>query len=520
VRRAAAIAAAILLIGALYLLAGRRAAGEAGLPLDDAWIHARLARSLAQGRGFGFNPGEHSAASSAPLWTLLLAVPAAAGLPFPWAAYLVGIGTTAALAAVAYRLAARVTSDREAGLLCGLLIVGTHPFPWAGLSGMETNLAATLVLGTILAAFDGRTRASLGFAAAAGMVRPELAALPTFVLVDSLLRMRPFSKAAALGSTLGCAGASFAPFLLDRMLTGLWLPGSFQAKVGRHGVLSAVLEGRTDLVPGIVVSNPSLYLVPLLAALLRDNGALLLLAPIGFRRFLERRPGTHLPWMIGLLLPSVMAIAAPFGGPLFHEQRYIAPIVATMVVSGGIGLFALPGRLSGRGIRRATIGVIVALSAWGTWTGMDRYAREVKNITDMQMHIGRWLRERPGGPGTIATNDIGAIGYATEAPILDLTGLASPEIIPYLRPAIPAAAGRGWNGASEAGLLEFLRARKPDYVVLFPSWYPSRFFQDALGEAILRVDLEDNLICGDRTMIVYCPGWGAGVPWKDATSGD
>ena len=80
--------------------------------------------------------------------------------------------------------------------------------------------------------------------------------------------------------------------------------------------------------------------------------------------------------------------------------------------------------------------------------------------------------------------------------------------------------GRGWNGASEAGLLEFLRARKPDYVVLFPSWYPSRFFQDGLGEAILRVDLEDNLICGDRTMIVYRPGWGAGVPWKDATSGD
>src|SRR5439155_18081616 len=140
-------------------------------------------------------------------------------------------------------------------------------------------------------------------------------------------------------------------FLLDRILTGLWLPGSFQAKVGRHGVLAAVLEGRPGVVPGLVVSNSFLYLAPLLKGLLRDNGALLLLAPLGFRRFLARRPGTHLPWMIGLLLPSVMAIAAPFGGPLFHEQRYITPIVATMVVSGGIGLFALPERLSGRGIR-------------------------------------------------------------------------------------------------------------------------------------------------------------------------
>src|SRR2546422_2933880 len=127
--------------------------------------------------------------------------------------------------------------------------------------------------------------ASLGFAAAAGMVRPELALLPTFVLTDSLLRIRPFSKIGVLGSTLGAAGASMAPFLLNRILTGLWLPGSFQAKVGRHGVLAALIDGRTDLVPGIVVSNPSLYLVPLLAALLHDNGALLLLAPAGFRRF-------------------------------------------------------------------------------------------------------------------------------------------------------------------------------------------------------------------------------------------
>ena len=85
---------------------------------------------------------------------------------------------------------------------------------------METSLATTLVLGAILTALDGRTGASLGFAAAAGMVRPELALLPTFVLTDSLLRIRPLSKTGALGSTLGAAGASMAPFLLNRICPG------------------------------------------------------------------------------------------------------------------------------------------------------------------------------------------------------------------------------------------------------------------------------------------------------------
>jgi arabinofuranosyltransferase len=520
VKHAAAVTLAILIIGALYVLAAGRAAGEAGLPLDDSWIHARLARNLADGRGFAFNPGQPSAASSAPLWTLLLSMPTAAGLPFPWGAYLVGLVATAALAAGGHRLAGRITGDRGAALLCALLLIGTHPFPWVSLSGMEASLAAALVLWILLAACADRNRTSLGLAAAAGCVRPELVLLPAIVLADALYRTRPFPKTRALATTLGAALATVAPLALNRVLTGLWLPGSFQAKVGRHGLLAALLEGRTDVVPGIVVSNPSLYLVPLLTALLRDNGALLLLAPLGIRRFFAGGPRTHLPWIIALLLPCAVAIVAPFGGPGFHEQRYIAPIVATIVVSGCIGLFTLSGPLTGRGLRRAAIGVVVALSAWGSWSGMERYAREVKDITDMQMRIGRWLRDRPGGPGTIATNDIGAIGYVTSAPILDLTGLASPEVIPYLRRTAPdAAAGRGWNGASEAGLLDFLRARRPDYVVIFPSWYPSRFFQERLGEVIYRVDLEDNLICGDRTMIVFRPDWGATVRGAGATSG-
>ena len=94
-------------------------------------------------------------------------------------------------------------------------------------------------------------------------------------------------------------------------------------------------------------------------------------------------------------------------------------------------------------------------------------------------------------------------------------------MIPYLRRTGRAsAARRGWNGASEAGLLEFLRERRPDYVVVFPSWYPSRFFQESLGEAIYRVDLDDNLICGDRTMIVYRPDWKSAPLEGGAISGD
>src|SRR5581483_2869393 len=66
---------------ALFIHAERRIAGHWGLPLDDSWIHLRLAANLAAGRGFGINPGEPLAASTAPLWTVALAGLLVLGVP-------------------------------------------------------------------------------------------------------------------------------------------------------------------------------------------------------------------------------------------------------------------------------------------------------------------------------------------------------------------------------------------------------------------------------------------------------
>ena len=502
-----AFALALCLAGA-HVAVARWIAGAAGFPLDDAWIHARLARSLAEGRGFSFNPGEPAAVSSAPLWTLLVSVPAAAAIPFPWAAYLAGAAGATALSLLGFRLAERATGDRKAALLCAALLLGTHPFPWSIASGMEPAFAAALVLATLLAALSGRIGIGFLLASAAGLARPELCLMPGFVLLDALCRLRWPGPQRIARLSLAALAATAAPFLIDRFLTGKYVSAALAAKVGRHGVIAAFGEGRADLVPSILAANLPLYLVPLLRALARDNVALLVLAPIGLWRLAASRRGSHLAWMVFILLPIAVAVLAPFGGPEFHEQRYIGPVVAIMVVAGCVAWAAIPTAPPAQGLRLAALVLVAALSAWSGAAGLLRYAHEVKDINEMQVKIGRWLLERPGGPGTIATNDIGAIGFVTGVPILDLTGLATPEVVPYLRrPPSPGSSNRGWNGASESGLLEFLRVRRPDYVAIFPGWYPSRFFREALGQEVFRVDLDDNVICGDRSMIVYRPKW-------------
>ena len=69
---------------------------------------------------------------------------------------------------------------------------------------------------------------------------------------------------------------------------------------------------------------------------------------------------------------------------------------------------------------------------------------------------GLGLMLRRFGFRTVLT--IGALGYFTRRPLLDLAGLISPEVIPFIR--------------DEARIRTFIRERGAGYAILFPDWYP------------------------------------------------
>ncbi len=499
------LAAAITLIAATAgVTRAIVAAGEPGFPLDDAWIHVRLAQHAAAGDGLHFNLGQPAATATAPLWPLLLAVADRIGLGTPWASYACGVGASLLLAWSAGRFVSRAIGDPAAGAATAVLIVSTHPFPWLSISGMEATLAAALTILTVEAASTARTGMAFFLAALAAATRPELLILPPLIVVATAFRK--WNQASFLLMAMGAAAACAAPFALNRVTAGAWLAGSLSAKVGQHGVLAALVAGSPRSIPGIVMTNVPEYARTAARALWADNGLLLALALPGV--ILLARRGAYLLLIALVALPVAMATLAPFGGADFHEQRYLAPLAALIFVSGCAALAAAAARAGGGLLLLGTLAAL-ALSGFGSWRALERYAVEVKNITEMQVAVARWLASTREGPGLVATNDIGAIGALTSAPILDLTGLASPDILPYLRQK-PEAGRRnlGWNGANEAALLTALRERRPNFVALFPSWYPSPEFQRPLGEPVFRVDLKDNLICGDRTMLVFKPDWG------------
>ena len=160
--------AAVILASAAGLavcLTGSWAAGHVGFPLDDAWIHQTYARNLVAYGQWAFVPGRPSSGSTAPLWTLLLAVGYALRLPYRAWTYALGGLCLVGTAILSSRLAERLWANRSGqvpradaqgpiapstpwppGLVVGLAVALEWHLLWAAASGMETLLFALLAL--------------------------------------------------------------------------------------------------------------------------------------------------------------------------------------------------------------------------------------------------------------------------------------------------------------------------------------------------------------------------------------
>ena len=58
----------------------------------------------------------------------------------------------------------------------------------------------------------------------------------------------------------------------------------------------------------------------------------------------------------------------------------------------------------------------------------------------------------------VAAHDIGALGYYYDRPLIDLAGLVTPDVIPFMR--------------DQGRLRDYVLSRGTTLVVFFPDWYP------------------------------------------------
>jgi hypothetical protein len=435
-----------------YLFASSRVL-KIGFPLDDAWIHQTYARNLGMRGEWAFIPGQPSAGSTAPLWSLLLAVGYMLRIPYLVWTYLLGGLSLLGLALCGEALLrSYIPAWRSVFPLAALFLIGEWHMTWAAVSGMETLLAGMLILLVLWVVSRAQGRAWLAAGLLIGVsiwVRPDGITLLgpaafTLLLTEENLRKHLKNFAWLAGGFL----LLFLPYLIFNLAVqgSLW-PNTFYAKQAEYAVLrqtSLLIRFWDEIKLPLVGSG--MFLLP------------------GFLSFTwnavrDRRWAAvgAVIWFLGYGL--LYALRLPV---IYQYGRYFMPAMPVYFVIGLAGTIHLVGWLR-TGRLRWLLGRVWLLSGAVVWVaffviGAGRYAQDVAIIETEMVSAAQWVAANTEPGALVAAHDIGAMGYFSNRKLLDLAGLVSPEVIPFIR--------------DEAHLARWLDAQGTSYLVVFAGWYP------------------------------------------------
>ncbi|HSN77627.1 MAG TPA: hypothetical protein VL334_21345 [Anaerolineae bacterium] len=524
------VALAVMVLLALfglgyYWIQALRQVNGFGFPLDDSWIHLQIARNLASGHGWSYNPGEPTGAATAPLWVLAIAPLFYLGGDVTLWVRAFGILLYLASILLVANVATLASGDRRVGIVAGVLAAAQPAFIWAALSGMETTLYLLLFLLSLRSLFliEQRGRlaayASTGWLALAGWARPELWALLPLFWGYMLWRRRDLSvghwwvHAAIALLAIG----SFALFNM-----ALWNHPTPTTLAAKRAHLRSSSQGASVTALRVWASH---FFANIDLTLRSQNSVLLTCMAAGLL-LIQRRPivGKRLLLCLGIVVVGVGVISlANLGSVSFQTYRRSAHMLVSMnvlVAAGFVAIYDLLRRLSfdtgqnrresdarrgwfrsGSGrwgdvaviclLTTAMVIQVQAVRAWG-----NRYVSDVRGINQADVAAGQWLAVNTPADAVIAANDVGAIAFFGQRAVFDMVGLASPEVIDVLRRT------RYLSEERDRQMKDLLLERQVDYVVIFPAWFPW-LAKDPMLHEVQRFTVKNPTALAGEEVVIY-----------------
>ena len=424
-----------------------------GLPFDDSYISLLFARNLANHGFLTFDGETASAGATSLLHVAILALPIKLGVDPVKASVAAGVVLHLALVPAVYWLAWTIFRDRLVSTLAGASVGVIGYLAFDALNGMETTLfllVSTLAAAAFLSARDDRRLLLAGaFAALTVLGRPEGVLLVGAMALYYVLDPRREGEALASSQSarrLALLVAPSAAALLGLAFfywaaTGSFSPGTATAKLLFFREFELPLQTKFNMANGGIAN----FMAPLLPWLA--------LAAFGVRR----REALLFAFV---WVPFIIMYFLLFPGGLTHYwyryQHLFLPAIAVFAAGGAVSL------VRGRTYRTndlvsAGVLAVVLLGAvaFQYESFRDNYAADVQLNQGRQVALARYLNELVPPGQTIATHDIGAIGYYTEREVIDLVGLVNPDVIEY------------HDGRH---LWAYIDQARPDYLVVFPNW--------------------------------------------------
>ncbi len=444
--------------------------------IDDAYITFRYARNLLAGEGFVFNLGEPVLGTTTPLFTFLMAGVGlfAGGLNAPFPELALGVSAIAdGLSAIALLAIGRKLGSAWAGAGAGLAWAKAPFSVTFAIGGLETSVYAFLLLAACWAYLEKRYSVSGALAALGLLTRPDALLLIVPLILDRLF----------FAPRRGAPRVAINEAMLFMLPLAVW------------GIFAWVYFGSPF--PQSVAAKSAAYHIPELAALIRllqhyatpffehltfgtgwiPVGWVLypFLSYVGWRGASKLVPSAWVfaafPWIYFL----VFAVANPL---IF--RWYLTTPLPFLFLFIFIGLFQLINQTKGWTVNRyklpnttwaiASLLVIFVsfFSLLRGWTPNPTHgpARPAPEMAFIELELlykaaADRLAPRLTRTETIAAGDVGVLGYYTEARILDLVGLNSPETLRYY-PLEESLYGDFIYAVSPDLILD----ERPDYLVI------------------------------------------------------
>jgi len=280
---------------------------------------------------------------------------------------------------------------------------------------------------------------------------------------------------AALSYLMGF-GMLFLPFVgLNLWLSGTPMPNTFYAKQIEYAAWqSRPLIYRAGVLMLQLVTGPGIVLVP----------GVILCAIYSIRR-------TRVPDVLVLAWCGAYFLMYMLRLPAYQHGRYLMPALPTFFLLGILGYLefrheTVLGRYQ-QAFQAAFQLTIGLLTVGFLVLGARAYGQDVALIESEMVDTATWVAEHIPPGALVAAHDIGALGYFDNHPLLDLAGLVSPEVLPFMR--------------DEPRVAQLLDQRGVQYLIAFPDLYPHLTME---SEPIFSTGGRFAPELGGQNMTVYC----------------
>jgi hypothetical protein len=438
--------ALILGLGALAVLHALVLVWQGVGPVDDDYIVYRYARNWLESGALTFQPpgwSGHTApveGFTSPLWLCLCALAQLLGIaPETWTPA-IGAGS-AGLATLWAGWAARAVAPLSAGrwvLVVPFLMALSPSLAWHAVAGLGTApMAAALALAVFAA-----VRSKLGLFALASAVAVSFR-------LEALVAILPLGVAAARGGT---GERSSKAGVLRWVGPALFVVGLITCM--RWWLFSQIAPS-TYFVKRLPLSDELGYGAHYLLRAFTEGGLGVLAFAAIVARSVER---PAIPRSLAAATVLALAYVLACGGDWMVYGRFLVPFLPVFAVGAGLLVVGLKNRTA-RGIVAL---VLMLFTLMGLRPDVRSQAIfEHRFFEAWWLRVGDELRERAPEGSSIALSPIGAIGWRSGLPIVDVLGLTH-DAFHGLEPDLESVGVKGHHRHDGSWVLD----QEPTYLLL------------------------------------------------------